>query len=170
MATSSAVFAGEPGNVPYKETGTIASHYGTTAPTGWFECNGAAYNTTTYSDLFAVLGTATLPDLRGEFIRGLDSGRGVDTGRVRNTAQSGGSAGAGVFQFRGTTATNAGGDPNRIGSNSTGTMPLDGSWGAWQTTGRNDGGNRWRSIRNYTDGVAGSGTPRNIAFMYIIKY
>ena len=33
--------------------------------------------------------TFTLPDLRGEFIRGLDSGRGVDTGRVLGSAQAG---------------------------------------------------------------------------------
>jgi hypothetical protein len=32
-------------------------------------------------------GTGGTPDLRGEFIRGLDSGRGIDTGRVLGSAQ-----------------------------------------------------------------------------------
>jgi hypothetical protein len=61
------------------------------APTGWLKANGAAVSRTAYASLFAVLGTyygagdgATtfnLPDLRGEFIRAYDDGRGVDSGR-----------------------------------------------------------------------------------------
>lgn len=67
------------------------------APGGWLACDGAAVSRTTYADLFAAIGTAfgagdgsttfTLPDLRGEFVRGLDSGRGVDAARVLGTAQ-----------------------------------------------------------------------------------
>lgn len=30
----------------------------------WLECDGSSYNTSTYPDLYALLGTATLPDLR----------------------------------------------------------------------------------------------------------
>ncbi|WP_239373391.1 phage tail protein [Snodgrassella gandavensis] len=61
------------------------------APTGWLKANGAAVSRTAYAGLFAVLGTyygagdgATtfnLPDLRGEFIRAYDDGRGIDQGR-----------------------------------------------------------------------------------------
>jgi len=52
--------------------GSITMWPTTTAPTGYFLCDGSAYNTTTYAALFAVLGTGTLPDLRGKFVRGYD--------------------------------------------------------------------------------------------------
>ncbi len=44
----------------------------TVAPAGYLLCDGSSYNTTTYAALFAVLGTSTLPDFRGKFIRGYD--------------------------------------------------------------------------------------------------
>ncbi len=53
--------------------GSITMWPKTTAPTGYFICDGSAYNTTTYAALFAVLGTGNLPDLRGKFVRGYDS-------------------------------------------------------------------------------------------------
>lgn len=66
-------------------------------PPGWVECNGAAVSRTTYSKLFSVIGTLygagdgsttfNLPELRGEFIRGADRGRGVDSGRAVGSAQ-----------------------------------------------------------------------------------
>jgi microcystin-dependent protein len=68
-----------------------------TAPTGWLKANGAAVSRTTYAALFAAIGTTygagngsttfNLPDLRGEFLRGWDDGRGVDSGRGFGTAQ-----------------------------------------------------------------------------------
>lgn len=67
-------------------------------PTGWLECNGDAISRTVYSDLFSVIGTTfgvgdgsttfNLPDLRGEFIRGYDHGKGTDSGRVFASSQS----------------------------------------------------------------------------------
>ena len=69
-----------------------------TVPSGYLECNGTAVSRTTYSVLFAVIGTAygtgngsstfNLPDLRGEFVRGFDNGRGVDSGRSIASSQS----------------------------------------------------------------------------------
>ena len=69
------------------------------APSGWKICNGAAVSRVTYAALFAALGTLygagdgsttfNLPDLRGEFVRGADSGRGVDVGRVLGSSQGG---------------------------------------------------------------------------------
>lgn len=62
-----------------------------TPPSGWLKANGAQISRTTYSALFANIGTTygagngsttfTLPDLRGEFLRSWDDGRGVDGGR-----------------------------------------------------------------------------------------
>ncbi|WP_369910027.1 tail fiber protein [Escherichia coli] len=53
-----------------------------TPPTGWLKCNGAAFSSEKYPNLAKVYPTLKLPDLRGEFIRGWDDGRGVDAGRV----------------------------------------------------------------------------------------
>lgn len=69
------------------------------APTGWLKCNGAAISRTTYAALFAAIGTTfgdgngvstfNLPDLRGEFVRGWDDGRGVDSGRLLGSWEKG---------------------------------------------------------------------------------
>ena len=72
-------------------SGTVLYFAGSSAPAGWLKANGAAVSRTAYAALFAAIGTPygagdgrstfNLPDLRGEFIRGWDDGRGVDPGR-----------------------------------------------------------------------------------------
>ncbi len=52
-----------------------------TPPTGWLKCNGAAFSSEKYPRLAKAYPTNKLPDLRGEFIRGWDDGRGIDAGR-----------------------------------------------------------------------------------------
>ena len=59
-----------------------------TPPTGWLKCNGAAFSAEEYPELAKAYPTNKLPDLRGEFIRGWDDGRSVDTGRSVMSAQS----------------------------------------------------------------------------------
>lgn len=69
----------------------------TSPPTGYLKANGAAVSRASYAELFAVIGTMygagngtstfNLPDLRGEFIRGWDDGRGIDAGRVFGSIQ-----------------------------------------------------------------------------------
>ena len=81
-------------------TGMIAPFGMSTAPTGWLECNGAAVSRTTYSGLFSTVGTShgtgdgastfNVPDLRGEFIRGFDNGKGTDSGRTFASSQTDG--------------------------------------------------------------------------------
>ena len=79
----------EPVNaVPVAAVNTFAM---STAPSGWLSCSGTAVSRTTYSRLWTAIGTTygsgdgsttfTLPDLRGEFVRGWDNSRGVDSGR-----------------------------------------------------------------------------------------
>jgi microcystin-dependent protein len=78
--------------------GTVITVAMNTAPTGYLKANGAVVSRSTYAALFAAIGTTfgagngsttfALPDLRGEFIRGWDDGRGVDSGRVFGSAQS----------------------------------------------------------------------------------
>ncbi|EBU7060447.1 phage tail protein [Salmonella enterica subsp. enterica serovar Goverdhan] len=58
-----------------------------TPPTGWLKCNGAAFSAEEYPELAKAYPTNKLPDLRGEFIRGWDDGRGMDTGRAILSAQ-----------------------------------------------------------------------------------
>ena len=58
-----------------------------TPPTGWLKCNGAAFSAEEYPELAKAYPTNKLPDLRGEFIRGWDDGRGVDSGRTLLTNQ-----------------------------------------------------------------------------------
>lgn len=79
-------------------SGAVLYFSGRTAPAGWLKANGAAVSRTAYAALFAAIGTTygagdgrstfNLPDLRGEFLRGWDDGRGVDTGRVFGSAQA----------------------------------------------------------------------------------
>ncbi|WP_171854874.1 phage tail protein [Enterobacter hormaechei] len=58
-----------------------------TPPEGWLKCNGATFDKAKYPKLAAAYPAGALPDLRGEFLRGWDDGRGVDTGRALLSAQ-----------------------------------------------------------------------------------
>lgn len=79
--------------------GEVSAFARTTAPDGWLVCDGTTVSRTTYARLFAAIGTTfgagngsttfRIPDLRGEFIRALDLGRGVDAGRVLGSFQAG---------------------------------------------------------------------------------
>ncbi len=81
----------------YAPPGAVIAYAAPRPPEGWLECNGATISRTAYADLFAAIGTVfgvgdgattfSLPDLRSEFIRGFDDGRGVDSARDFGTAQ-----------------------------------------------------------------------------------
>ncbi|MHC9065729.1 phage tail protein [Escherichia coli] len=58
-----------------------------TPPAGWLKCDGRAFTKEQYPVLARAYPTLRLPDLRGEFIRGWDDGRKVDTGRKLLSAQ-----------------------------------------------------------------------------------
>ena len=73
--------------------GTVQMYAGTGAmPSGWLLCDGTAVSRTTYADLFTAISTTygvgdgsttfNLPDMRGEFVRGADESRGIDSGRA----------------------------------------------------------------------------------------
>lgn len=152
--------------------GVVAFYPKTTAPTGWLKANGAAVSRTTYSALFAAIGTAfgvgngtttfNVPDLRGEFIRGLDDGRGVDTGRtLSNSAQA-------SQNLSHTHTMDSQGAHTHTGAIVAGTgwyNPGDGPNGRNGSTG---------SAGAHTHTVAASGgteaRPRNIALLACIKY
>jgi microcystin-dependent protein len=78
--------------------GAVSTFAMTTPPAGWLECDGSAISRTTYATLFAAIGTTFgagdgsttfgIPDLRGEFVRGWDNSRGVDSARAFGSAQA----------------------------------------------------------------------------------
>ena len=147
-----------PAGVPSGSVFTMAT---TTVPSGYLECDGSAVSRTTYADLFAAIGTTwgagngsstfNVPDLRGEFVRGWDNGRGIDTDRTFASSQD--------DQLQEHTHTlaynsrNVGDPPNPITIGDVG-----GSGSSKQTS------------SSGTTGDFGSETrPRNIAMMYVIK-
>ncbi|HCT6878774.1 TPA: tail fiber protein [Escherichia coli] len=133
-----------------------------TPPTGWLKCNGSPFNLTSYPALAAVFPSGTLPDLRGEFIRGWDDGRGVDSGRV-------------LLSTQGDAIRNIAGSLSDIltGSNF-------GASGAFKNKstapGNSNSGSSTRNGSYLTFSAADAGVPtasenrpRNIAFNYIVR-
>lgn len=156
-------FGGSPGDVK-----TIAY---LTPPSGWLKCNGAAVSRSTYAALFTAIGTQfgsgdgsttfNVPDLRGEFVRGYDDGRGVDAGRVMGSGQRGTLVAAddvavdgigGVHMLVGTDVSDMGADVITGGS----------SLYPRVAPGQSNGISNW----TVTHGVA---RPRNVALVYVIK-
>ncbi len=170
-----------------------------TVPTGYLECNGAAVSRTTYSALFAIIGTNygtgngsstfNLPDLRGEFIRGFDNGKGTDSGRSIASSQSAQNASHNhSISLSGTTSTaSLTGSITKIsetfqsgGGTASGVFTKTGGVNAGNTPSRVDSspaaGVDLNASHNHTfsaSGTSGSqgseARPRNIAMMYIIK-
>lgn len=136
-------------------------------PTGWLKCNGAAVSRTTYARLFAKIGTVygagngsttfNVPDIRGEFPRGFDDGRGVDSGRVLGSKQGESSLHVDEFDTVGGGYT----------STSPATIPTNGSYSSYRASGRSHDNNN-AGIRFKMN--AAETRPRNIALLYCIKY
>ena len=116
-------------------------------PSGYFECNGSSFNKNQFPKLAAAYPRGFLPDLRGEFIRGWDNGRGVDEYRGLLSLQN-----------------------CMIESHNHGTTVRlaneDGGGNPWGS-----GGDRYEEYYTfYTTRTGGNETrPRNVAFMYIVK-
>lgn len=87
-------------------TGAVIPYAGSSAPTDWLLCDGAAVSRSTYAALFAVIGTTygagdgsttfNVPDLRGRLPLGLDNLGGSSANRVThaNADSLGGAEGA----------------------------------------------------------------------------
>ncbi|WP_337014126.1 phage tail-collar fiber domain-containing protein [Pantoea sp. AS142] len=79
-----------------------------TPPAGWIKCNGASFSAADYPQLAKAYPLLRLPDLRGEFIRGWDDGRGVDSGRFVGTAQASTSLRTAALDYPGIDSTTSG--------------------------------------------------------------
>ncbi|MBL4763522.1 MAG: tail fiber protein [Gammaproteobacteria bacterium] len=139
-----------------------------TVPDNYLLADGSAINRTTYADLFVEIGTLygsgdgsttfNIPDYRGEFLRGLDSGRGVDTGRALGVDQD--SQANSIESF--STGQQAG-----ASTSGTATVPDDGSASAARHFQFGSGGSRtWLTMQKYGYETR----PRNQAVVYMIKY
>lgn len=129
----------------------------TGVPAGFLKCNGASLSRTTYARLFAAIGTTfgaadgthfTLPDLRGEFVRGWDDSRGIDAARAFGSTQADDLKAH--IHDSGTSGSISGGTSHAVTTFSTPSA----------TTG--------------TDATASTGgtetRPKNVALQYCIKY
>ncbi len=132
--------------------GAVMAFAMVTAPDGWIKCNGAAISRTTYDRLFLAIGTTfgagdgsttfNLPDLRGEFVRGFDDGRGVDANRVFGSQQA---------------------DELKSHKHSVGF--------AWGTVGGAFGNSPHTAGSTWTSSTGGTETrPKNVALNYCIKF
>lgn len=142
-------------------SGTVHTFAGTVAniPTGYLACSGGTVSRTTYSHLFQAIGTTYgagdgsttfgLPDLRAEFIRGLDNSRGIDAGRALGSAQ------ADMFKAH-----------NHVQRYTQGGGPDDG----YTIDGSNDPSNQVTTSITTAQTGGTETRPRNIAMNFIIKF
>jgi phage-related tail fiber protein len=138
------------------------------APTGFLKANGAVVSQTTYAALFAAYGTAfntggegagnfRLPDLRGEFVRGWDDSRGIDTSRVLGSLQL--DALQGHWHELRADGTGAGSGGGYMGLQSGGSSLMAQAVKALVSDGTNG-----------TPRIAAESRPRNVAFLACVKY
>lgn len=173
--------ANKPATQSFVPAGAVMPFANNSVPAGWLKANGQLVSRTTYADLYAAIGvtygagdgstTFALPDLRGEFIRGFDDGRSVDTGRAFGSSQSdllkkhkhiSSNNDCRDYSYINGTATgsyNGWCDTNGWGTGAGASLTGDGTHGV-------ESGVAGTSI-----GVVGNETrPRNLALLYCIKY
>ena len=154
-------------------TGSLIYYAGSVAPAGYLEANGALLSRTTYAALFAAIGiiynagdgstTFGLPDLRGEFIRGWDNGRGIDAGRLIGSWQ--GDAIRNITgTFGGYTANNW---DRRSGAF---TSDLGTLYGPQNVDNSSEGQNTTTFDASKVVPTANENRPRNVAALICIKY
>jgi len=150
--------AGSSANIP---TGMVMPFFGSTVPADWLECNGSLIPSQ-YTDLIALVG-ANVPDLRGEFIRGWDNGRGVDSGRAIRSTQGD------DFKSHDHSNNSVGNHTHSYQKGGQGTGASGGSTGVHDFNSNSSTGGA--GGHSHTIGSTG-GTetrPRNIALMYCVK-
>ncbi len=187
--------------------GAVQAFAMNTPPSGWLKCNGEAVSRTTYSDLFTAIGVAygegdgsttfNVPDLRAEFIRGWDDGRGIDTNRSIGSTQenlnkehSHGGSTQSSGEHTHSASTNTTGSHSH--SNRLGTGTYSGNTPTWarqldhfglvwmsgqisssgdhnHTVSVDSTANHSHDITTNPDGGS-EARPRNVALLYCIKY
>ena len=132
-----------------------------TPPTGWLKCNGAPFSAKEYPELAKVYPTNKLPDLRGEFIRGWDDERGVDSGRTLLSSQ-----GDAIRNITG----NVGVYSDGLLTYASGVFSLGPSSSNKQNPVAGTGANAYATFdASKVVPTANENRPRNIAFNYIVR-
>lgn len=158
-------------NTGFDLTASVMPFAATTTPSGWLLCNGQNVSRNVYGRLFSRIGTTFgsgdgsttfgLPDLRGEFLRGLDLGRGVDSGRTIGSFQD-----FAVQQHEHWIKTASGTSVNPVA-----TIP-DNIF--ISSDPNNDAGAGKGLVSTFLDGGVGNYStetrPRNVAMAYFIKF
>ncbi len=154
--------------------GMVAFFAMNSAPTGWLKANGAAVSRTTYAKLFAAIGTTygsgdgsttfNLPDMRAEFPRGWDDGRGVDSGRAIGSSQ--------LDQFQAARERYA--QSSTVNTNETQSHATGGGGVAYSGVSAplpTDGGAIYNAVSGYGTPRYGAETrARNVALLACIKF
>lgn len=70
LKTSSGIDSVEFGKNIIAEPGTILMFAGSTAPSGWFMCDGTTFSTANNPVLFSILGSSSLPNLKSRYAIG----------------------------------------------------------------------------------------------------
>lgn len=153
----------------YVPTGAVMAFAMDSSPNGWLFCNGQAVSRSTYDDLWDAIGitygngngstTFNLPDLRGSFIRGHNSGGSIDPGRVFGSYQTPSDARLAEFQVQ---ANPAGGLLY-----GTSNVPVNGDWSSYRISG-SYAAEEGAFIRFRNNGVTDT-RPDNVALRYCIK-
>ncbi|MFJ5433876.1 phage tail protein [Pectobacterium sp. CHL-2024] len=151
------------GAVPTSELAGMPQLFpGAVAPEGWLKCNGQAFDKSLYPILASRYPSSFLPDLRGEFVRGWDDGRGVDAGRALMSAQ-----GDAIRNITGSIV---------VSTESTGSSSAEGAFsitGVGGTVATSGFGNRGVPKFDFDTSkvvpTANENRPRNIAFNYIVR-
>lgn len=147
--------------------GTVAPMARLSVPDGWLVANGQRVLKASFPDLYSAIGDTfnlpgdpatefRVPELRGEFIRGMDAGRGVDTNRVLGSAQAE-QVGPHTHQLQVQGSNRDNGDP--------GPLVLTGP----DIVGDNNG---THALHTNSKALASTNTetrPRNVALLYMIK-
>ena len=154
--------------------GTVIYTASTTTPAGYLLCDGSSYSTLVYPNLAAAIGYTyggsvhqfNVPDLRGQFIRGWDDGRGLDSGRVFGSNQSDSLKSHAHYEFANVSSGygNLSSYPNAApAANTSGD-----SSGASYNIGTDGISTATEGLSSYTGGS--ETRPTNIALLPVIKY
>lgn len=91
--------------------GAVIPYAGSAPPKGWLLCDGSPISRELYPDLFTAIGTNwgqgdgsstfNIPDLRGQFLRGVDNGAGKDPEAASRGHYNNGNSGDNVGSFQG---------------------------------------------------------------------
>ena len=169
QALNAVPYAKVAGNAVSAPIGTVMAFAGPIAkvPAGWLVCDGSAVSMTTYAALYATIGsswgngdaltTFNVPDMRGMFLRGVNSGSSKDPDvSIRTAINKGGNTGDNVGSIQpDQLKTHSHKFGGMIGTSNGGGYPVSyGDGTSWTTA--TDGGLETR--------------PVNVYVYYIIKY